>query len=65
MEGICSDYGDINELNYKNGGYSAFAHYKQRSAACKAKSGLHGFPLGENILSADLMEDQEDFLESG
>ena len=55
----------MNNLIYKNGGHFAFAHYNQRDAACKAKAALDKYPLFENILSADLIEDQEDFSASG
>ena len=65
LKDICKEYGTITRLNFKIGRSFAFVHYNQKDAACKAKSSLHGFPLGENILTADLLEDQEDFAASG
>ena len=62
---MCSEYGILGRFNYKSGDYGAFAHYNQRDAAHKAKLGLEGFPLGENILSVNLIEDQEDVSVSG
>ena len=65
LKELCSDYGILNDLIYKSGGIVAFAHFKQMDAARKAKIGLDRFPLGENTLSVNLIEDEEEVSVSG
>ena len=65
LKDLCKEFGTITRLNFKTGQSFAFAHFNQKDAACKAKSSLHEFPLGENILTAVLLEDQDHFAASG
>ena len=65
LKDMCSEYGKMNDLNYRSGYSVAFAHYNQRDAASRAKIGLDGFPLGENTLSVNWIDNQEGFSSSG
>ena len=65
LKDLCSAHGTFGRFNYKSGDYGAFVHYNQRDDAQKAKLSLDLFPLGENILSVDLIEDKEDGSVSG